>query len=314
MRPAFERAATADTLSRFVFEGAAVRGALVSPSADRRARSSRAHPYPPALARVLAELTAAARAARVDAQVRRAASSLQLAGDGPVRLLVVECTATLACARPRNGTSRRCARCRRRDARPARRRRDAGAARDHARPAGTRVRSTRASSRSKRHRSRDDRALPRDVRAAREPARCCPRTTAASPASCCSACPASGAADDATWARVDTRTRRSRRPPIVDAANAHGWIARALFPEDDLRVFNARPRPRSRARARARASRMRCASPAATRSRPRSPSAATSRSPASSATAATRSRRTRRAPSSRNVPPASQPIERMSVQ
>ena len=83
-----------DTLSRFVFEGAAVRGTRV-----HLARTSRAilgsHPYPPSLARVLSELSGAAAllaaALKFDGRL-----SVQLVGEGPVRLIVVECDQTLA--------------------------------------------------------------------------------------------------------------------------------------------------------------------------------------------------------------------------
>jgi len=47
----------ADTLSRFVFERAAVRGAVVSLGATCREVLA-CHPYPPALQRALAELPA----------------------------------------------------------------------------------------------------------------------------------------------------------------------------------------------------------------------------------------------------------------
>ena len=78
-----------DSLSRFVVEGAAVRGARVR-LASTAAAILAAHPYPPALARVLAELCAAvtllAAALKFDGSL-----IVQLAGRGPVRLLVVEC-------------------------------------------------------------------------------------------------------------------------------------------------------------------------------------------------------------------------------
>jgi molecular chaperone Hsp33 len=78
-----------DALSRFVVEGAAVRGARVR-LASTTAAILAAHPYPPALARVLAELCAAATllaaALKFDGSL-----VVQMAGQGPVRLLVVEC-------------------------------------------------------------------------------------------------------------------------------------------------------------------------------------------------------------------------------
>jgi molecular chaperone Hsp33 len=76
-------------LSRFVFEGAAVRGArvLLSGAADAILA---AHPYPQPLARVIAELLAAA--TLLASMLKFDGSlTLQLQGDGPVRLLVVEC-------------------------------------------------------------------------------------------------------------------------------------------------------------------------------------------------------------------------------
>ena len=87
-------AAVADTLSRFVFEGAAVRGTRVRLSQTSRAILA-SHAYPPSLARVLAELTGAAAllaaALKFDGRL-----SVQLVGEGPVRLIVVECNPTLA--------------------------------------------------------------------------------------------------------------------------------------------------------------------------------------------------------------------------
>jgi molecular chaperone Hsp33 len=83
----------ADTLSRFVFERAAVRGALVSLDDASREILGR-HPYPPALARALAELLAAA-ALLASTLTFKGALIVQLQGAGPVRLLVVECDAGL---------------------------------------------------------------------------------------------------------------------------------------------------------------------------------------------------------------------------
>lgn len=85
---------TADALTRFVFEDAAVRGAFVALPDTVRAVLA-CHPYPPALARVLAELLAAS--ALLASTLKFTGSLIaQLQGDGPVRLLVVECTDTLA--------------------------------------------------------------------------------------------------------------------------------------------------------------------------------------------------------------------------
>lgn len=82
-----------DTLTRFVFERAPIRGALVSLDAASLAILD-SHPYPPALRRVMAELLAAA---TLLASTLKFTGSLivQLQGGGPVRLLVVECNDAL---------------------------------------------------------------------------------------------------------------------------------------------------------------------------------------------------------------------------
>lgn len=84
----------ADALARFVFERAAVRGALVSLDTTC-AQILDCHPYPPALRRALSELLAAA-ALLASTLKFKGALIVQLQGDGPVRLLVVECDASLS--------------------------------------------------------------------------------------------------------------------------------------------------------------------------------------------------------------------------
>jgi molecular chaperone Hsp33 len=83
-----------DALSRFVLEGAAVRGVRVHLAQTTRAILA-THAYPRAIARVLAELTGAtallAESLKLDGTL-----TLQLVGDGPVRLIVVECRPKLA--------------------------------------------------------------------------------------------------------------------------------------------------------------------------------------------------------------------------
>jgi molecular chaperone Hsp33 len=83
-----------DALARFVFEHAAVRGALVSLDGACREILD-CHPYPPALKRALSELLAAATLLASTLKFK-GALIVQLQGDGPVRLLVVECDATLS--------------------------------------------------------------------------------------------------------------------------------------------------------------------------------------------------------------------------
>jgi len=84
---------TQDALARFVLEGAAVRGAVVSLDATLRDILG-THPYPPALARALAEFAAAA-ALLASTLKFKGSLVVQLASEGPVRLAVVECDASL---------------------------------------------------------------------------------------------------------------------------------------------------------------------------------------------------------------------------
>jgi len=83
----------ADRLSRFLFERAAVHGALVSVD-DACREILGQHPYPPALRRALAELIAASTLLASTLKFK-GTLAVQLQGSGPVRLLVVECDAKL---------------------------------------------------------------------------------------------------------------------------------------------------------------------------------------------------------------------------
>ena len=82
-----------DTLQRFMFERSPVRGELVEISdAWQQVQSLRS--YPPAVSTVLGEMMAAA--ALLSANLKFNGSIiLQIHGDGPVQLLVVECDALL---------------------------------------------------------------------------------------------------------------------------------------------------------------------------------------------------------------------------
>lgn len=83
-----------DTLQRFLFEHAPVRGEIVHLDATWRAVLER-HDYPPALRQALGELMAAA--ALLAATLKLKGSLiLQMQGKGPVSLLVVECTGELS--------------------------------------------------------------------------------------------------------------------------------------------------------------------------------------------------------------------------
>jgi molecular chaperone Hsp33 len=82
-----------DTLQKFMFDNAAVRGELVEISATWREIQAR-HGYPPAVRKVLGQMVAAA--ALLSANLKfNGAIVMQIHGDGPVRLLVVECDAQL---------------------------------------------------------------------------------------------------------------------------------------------------------------------------------------------------------------------------
>jgi len=83
----------ADNVTRFHFERAALRGAVVS--LDDAGREILAqHSYPPALRRALAELLAAS-GLLASTLSFKGTLIVQLQGAGPVSLLVVECTADL---------------------------------------------------------------------------------------------------------------------------------------------------------------------------------------------------------------------------
>jgi molecular chaperone Hsp33 len=82
-----------DTLQKFIFENAAVRGEFVEISDTWREVQAR-HNYPPAVKTVLGEMVAAA--ALLSANLKFNGSIImQIHGDGPVRLLVVECDSDL---------------------------------------------------------------------------------------------------------------------------------------------------------------------------------------------------------------------------
>jgi molecular chaperone Hsp33 len=93
--PVSESATTAsrDALTPFLFEHTAIRGGIVALSDTSRAILA-GHDYPPPIARALGELLAAA--ALLAATLKLDGSLIvQLRGDGPLSLLVVECDDTL---------------------------------------------------------------------------------------------------------------------------------------------------------------------------------------------------------------------------
>lgn len=82
-----------DTLQKFIFDNAAVKGEFVEISDTWREIQQR-HDYPPAVKTVLGEMLAAA--ALLSANLKfNGAIIMQIHGDGPVRLLVVECDSDL---------------------------------------------------------------------------------------------------------------------------------------------------------------------------------------------------------------------------
>ncbi len=83
----------ADTIQRFLFEHAAVRGEIVHLDATWRAVLER-HDYPPAVRALLGEMMAAA--ALLTATLKFGGTLImQIQGNGPLKLLVVECTSGL---------------------------------------------------------------------------------------------------------------------------------------------------------------------------------------------------------------------------
>ena len=84
---------TKDTLQKFIFDNAAVRGEFVEISDTWREVQAR-HSYPPAVKTVLGEMLAAA--ALLSANLKFNGSIImQIHGDGPVKLMVVECDSDL---------------------------------------------------------------------------------------------------------------------------------------------------------------------------------------------------------------------------
>lgn len=82
-----------DTLQKFIFDNAAVRGELIDISATWREVQAR-HDYPAPVKKLLGQMTAAA--ALLSANLKFNGSIvMQIHGDGPVSLLVVECDAEL---------------------------------------------------------------------------------------------------------------------------------------------------------------------------------------------------------------------------
>jgi len=82
-----------DTLLKFLFQGAPVRGGVVRLDSAWR-QMTEFHDYPSAVTKLLGEMTAAAALLATNIKFN-GALILQIHGDGPVKLLVVECQADL---------------------------------------------------------------------------------------------------------------------------------------------------------------------------------------------------------------------------
>ena len=91
--PSIGTASSEDTLQKFIFDNAAVRGEFVDISSTWRAMQAH-HAYPAPVQTLLGEMVAAA--ALLSANLKfNGAIVMQIHGDGPVRLLVVECDSDL---------------------------------------------------------------------------------------------------------------------------------------------------------------------------------------------------------------------------
>ncbi|MET0732886.1 MAG: Hsp33 family molecular chaperone HslO [Casimicrobiaceae bacterium] len=230
-------AQASDALVPFVVEGAAVRGALVRLPAAATTIVA-AHPYPPALARALAELAAAsvllASTLKLDGSLL-----LQIAGDGPVRLAVVECTGKLDLRATAQWDEAR-----------VRTQGDAatlvalsGGARGRMtitldpRDAGTlyqgivALEADTVAGLMEHYLATSEQLASRLLLSANE---------GRAAGLLLQRLPGSGAAEDATWERI-TRTFDAVAPADLDAGMARLESLARWFPDDDLRVFDARP-------------------------------------------------------------------------
>jgi molecular chaperone Hsp33 len=223
-----------DGLTPFVLENVPVRGAYVSlPDTVREVLAC--HPYPPAIARVLGELVAAC--ALLASTIKFEGSLIaQLSGDGPVRLLVVECTHTLGMRAMAQWDEDRTA-----ALGPDAALSDLAGGATHGRlvltldpkGAGTMyqgivaLESGSVAGLIEHYLATSEQLQSRLVLSARGAGLIVQRL------------PGSSDADDATWARVKAGIEAVDTDALVEAASAHDAIAIA-FPEDDVRAFKPR--------------------------------------------------------------------------
>lgn len=227
-----------DSLTPFVLENAAVRGAYVSlPDTAREVLAC--HPYPPAIARVLGELLAAC---ALLASTLKFEGSLvaQLSGDGPVRLLVVECTDALGMRAMAQWDAERVEKLG-----PEASLSDLAGGAGHGRLAltldqkstGTMYQGIVALEAGSiaeliDHYLATSEQLDSRMRLAADRGRAAGLLA--------QRLPGASDEDEATWKRVAAIAAELGRDALLDAASATDAIASA-FPEDDLRVFAARP-------------------------------------------------------------------------
>ena len=229
-----EEKSIGDGLTPFVLENAAVRGAYVSVPDTVRAVLA-CHPYPPAIARVLAELVAAC--ALLTSTIKFEGSLIaQLSGDGPVRLLVVECTHTLGMRAMAQWDDERTA-----ALGPNAALSDLAGGAAHGRlvltldpkGAGTMyqgivaLESGSVAGLIEHYLATSEQLQSRLVLCARGAGLIVQRL------------PGSSDTDDATWARVKAGIDAVDAESLADAASAHEAIA-GVFPEDDVRAFKPR--------------------------------------------------------------------------
>jgi molecular chaperone Hsp33 len=223
-----------DSLTPFVFENAAVRGAYVSlPVTAREVLAC--HPYPPAVARVLGELLAAC--ALLASTIKFEGSLIaQLSGDGPVRLLVVECSHTLQMRAMAQWNDARIAAL---GPQPSLADLAGGAQSGRLvltldpKGAGSMYQGIVALE------SRSVAGLIEHYLATSEQLQSRLVLNAGGAGLIVQRLPGSAEADDATWERVTARVGGSEGSAFLRAAGAHEAIGGA-FPQDDVRAFTAR--------------------------------------------------------------------------
>lgn len=229
-------AGSPDALARFVFEGAAVRGARARLSQTAREILA-AHEYPAPLGRVIAELLAAA---ALLASTLKFDGSLvvQLQGDGPVRLLVVECDQGLALRATAQWDMAR-VEALASDATLA----DLAGGATHARlvitldPKGAgplyqgivALEATSVATLIEHYLATSEQLASRLMLAVRD---------GEVAGMLLQRMPGAGPADEETWQRARDRLAAADESALIAAASGNAGLA-ALFPEDDLRVFRS---------------------------------------------------------------------------